>query len=112
MHIATVAPPAPNSDDGSVGPFHMEHFAPYPSLTSKLSSDPIQLAKGPFPKFSMFCPSTLSPLNLTSSDPANPGEDKGSNPSLSPRREGPQTTGITLTALLSFRDSFNPDIGW
>ncbi|KAJ1985855.1 catalase A [Dimargaris cristalligena] len=77
-----MAPLAPNSDDGSLGSFHVEHFALYPSSTSKNSSDLICLAEGPFPEFSMIHPGALSPPNLMSSDPADPGEDKGSNPSL------------------------------
>ncbi|RKP33404.1 hypothetical protein BJ085DRAFT_28936 [Dimargaris cristalligena] len=90
-----MALPVPNSDDGSLGLIHVEYFLLYPSTSSKHSSNPIRIAEGLFPEFTMFCSGTLSPPNLTSSDPANSGEGKGSNPSLSPGREGPQTTGLT-----------------
>ncbi|KAJ1976559.1 hypothetical protein H4R33_006410, partial [Dimargaris cristalligena] len=92
-----MASPVPNSDDGSLGSIHVEHFPPYPSSTSDNSSKQIRLAEGPFPKFSMLHPGT-GPSKLTSGEPSSPEGSGTSNPSSDLRMEVPQIPGtISIT---------------
>ncbi|RKP35583.1 hypothetical protein BJ085DRAFT_29273 [Dimargaris cristalligena] len=100
-----MAPPVPNSGDGSLGSIHVEHFPPYPSLTSNISSNQIQLAKGQFPEFSMLHPGT-GPSKLMSSEPSSPEGSGTSNPSSNLRMEVPQITGTIVPGGSSIPQQF------